>query len=168
MLADTLALSLKIRQNRGMKIHCLIRTQFLPITQDVAWAFFANPTHLAQLSPPWMHFQDESYERSRHIYPGMVLIHRVRPHGLFPCRWVSVISHQQEPDYFIDEQKTGPFKFWQHKHLIVPVEGGVEVRDTLHYALAGGIFGEIGAFFVRAQLERVFDYREQMLEEFFG
>jgi ligand-binding SRPBCC domain-containing protein len=155
-------------QNKGMKIHCLIRSQFLPIPQDVAWAFFSNPSNLPLLTPPWVHFKDESYEQARQIYPGMVLLHKIQPYGLIPSSWVSIITHAQAPDYFIDEQQKGPFSFWHHKHTIDPVEGGVEVRDTIHYALPFGLFGEVGNFFVRTQMERVFDYRERMLIEFFG
>lgn len=151
-----------------MKIYCLIRAQFLPITPDVAWAFFSNPANLALLTPPWVRFQDESYEQAKQIYPGMVLIHKIRPYGLLPCRWVSVITHSQEPGYFIDEQKTGPFAFWQHKHAIQPVEGGVEIRDVIHYALPFGPLGGLANFFVRIQMERLFDYREKMLTDFFG
>jgi ligand-binding SRPBCC domain-containing protein len=163
-----MALPDKIRQNRSMKIHCLIRSQFLPITPDVAWAFFSNPANLALLTPEWVNYRDESYEQAKQVYPGMVLMHRIQPYGLFPCQWVSVITHAQEPGYFIDEQKTGPFAFWQHKHAIQPVEGGVEIRDVIHYALPFGFIGNIGAFFVRLQIERLFDYREQMLTDFFG
>lgn len=163
-----MALLVKIGQNSIMKIHCLIRSQFLPIAPDVAWAFFSNPANLALLTPDWVNYRDESYEQAKQVYPGMVLVHRIQPYGLIPTRWVSVITHAQEPGYFIDEQKTGPFSFWQHKHAVQPVENGVEIRDVIHYALPFGFLGNLGAFFVRLQIERLFDYRERMLNDFFG
>jgi ligand-binding SRPBCC domain-containing protein len=152
-----------------MKIYHLTREQHLPITQDVAWAFFSNPANLLQLTPPWAHMADESPERSKAIYPGLIQILQVKLFGLIPCRWIAEITHVDAPHSFVDEQKLGPFAFWHHRHTIIPDEDGVEIRDTVHYALPVGPFGTAAhRFFVRKQVEAIFDYRAAMLEEFFS
>lgn len=152
-----------------MKIYHLVRSQKLPITQDVAWAFFSNPANLLELTPDWAKMTDESPEKFKSIFTGMVQVLGIQlPLGI-PGTWVAVITHVDAPNYFIDEQKAGPFQFWHHRHQIIPINGGVEVRDTLHYAIPFGIFGHIAHnLFVRNQLQELFDYRSQMLEEFFG
>lgn len=152
-----------------MKIYHFARSHHLPITQDVAWAFFSNPANLLQLTPPWANMADESPEHPKTIYPGMIQILRIGLFGLFACRWVAEITHMDAPHSFVDEQKIGPFAFWHHRHAIKPVVDGVEIQDTVHYALPVGVFGSIAHdFFVRKQLEALFNYRARMLDEFFG
>jgi ligand-binding SRPBCC domain-containing protein len=152
-----------------MKIYYLERSQKLPITQDVAWAFFSNPMNLLTLTPEWAKMTDESPEKARQIFTGMVQVLGIKLPGGFPGKWLGVITHVEAPHYFIDEQKSGPFKFWLHRHQILPIQGGVEVRDTLHYAMPFGLFGEIAhSLLVRNQLQELFDYRAQVLEDFFG
>ena len=152
-----------------MKIYHLSRNQKLPITQDVAWAFFSNPANLLELTPAWAKMTDQSPERFKSIFTGMVQVLGLKlPSGL-PCTWVAVITHVDAPNYFIDEQRSGPFKLWHHRHEILPVEGGVEVKDSIHYAIPYGAFGHLAHnLFVRNQLHELFDYRAEMLEDFFG
>lgn len=159
-----------LSDNRGMKIYHLSRKLRLPITQDVAWAFFSNPASLTQLTPPTSRMVDESIEQPRKIFAGMLQVFRVSPVWWMPSvRWVAEITHVDAPHFFVDEQKVGPFAFWHHRHSVTPVETGVEVGDTVHYAMPFGFLGEWAhALFVRQQLESLFDYRAKMLEEFFG
>jgi ligand-binding SRPBCC domain-containing protein len=153
----------------AMKMHHLTRSQLLPIPQDVAWAFFANPANLLLLTPPWMYLRDESLEHPKVAYSGLIQIHRVKLLGLFPVQWVSEMTHIDAPSRFVDEQKSGPFAFWHHTHQLLPTKGGVIVKDIVYYALRGGLVGQLAhAMFVRPQLERLFNYRAKMLEEFFG
>jgi ligand-binding SRPBCC domain-containing protein len=152
-----------------MKIYHYSRSQKLPITQDVAWAFFSNPANLLQLTPAWAQMTDESPEKFKTIFTGMIQLLKIKlPLGI-PGQWLATITHVEAPHYFIDEQKAGPFRFWQHRHQIVPIAGGVEVLDTIYYAIPFGVFGEIAhKLFVRNQLHELFDYRAHALEDFFG
>jgi ligand-binding SRPBCC domain-containing protein len=112
---------------------------------------------------------DESPERHKTIFPGMLQILRIGLFRLVPCRWIAEITHVQAPDYFVDEQKVGPFAFWQHRHSIQPVTDGVHIEDSVHYALPMGLLGTLAHhFFVKNRLESLFDYRARMLDEFFG
>jgi ligand-binding SRPBCC domain-containing protein len=152
-----------------MKIYHLSQKQKLPITHDVAWAFFSNPINLVQLTPPEIKMIDETFEPARRIYAGMIQIFKVRLLGVIPYRWVAEITHLEAPYAFVDEQKVGPFAFWHHRHCLVPIEGGVEVMDSVHYAMPFGFIGSlIHHFVVQKQLQAMFHYRAKMLAEFFG
>ncbi len=151
-----------------MKVYHFKRSQELPITQDVAWAFFANPANLMQLSPPWAHLKDESWEHPKSIYPGLVQVYRLKLLGWIPCRWITNITHVDAPSSFVDEQKSGPFGFWQHRHEIVPAESGVAIVDTVHYSLPPMPFPALVHWVIRKQLDALFDYRADMLDEFFS
>jgi ligand-binding SRPBCC domain-containing protein len=151
-----------------MDLHFLSRTQQLPISQDVAWAFFANPANLASITPAWLRFRDITPVQAKLVREGYVYWFELRPLGLFPVRWLGEITHVDAPHSFTDEQKMGPFRYWHHTHTMVPVEDGVEVQDALYYIPPPGIFGGMCHGFLRRQLEGMFDYRSRMLEEFFG
>ena len=36
--------------------------------------------------------------------------------------WVTEITHVKDFEYFVDEQRFGPYKFWHHKHLIKEIK----------------------------------------------
>jgi ligand-binding SRPBCC domain-containing protein len=47
---------------------------------------------------------------------GDVMTYRIRPLWGVPVTWVSEITHMDEPFFFIDEQRSGPYRFWHHHH----------------------------------------------------
>jgi ligand-binding SRPBCC domain-containing protein len=152
-----------------MKVNHITCSLKLPITSDVAWAFFANPVNLEQLTPPGIGFLNQSHDRPKQIYPGLLQIYRFKLFGLIPVGWLAEIVHVDTPYSFIDEQKRGPFAFWQHRHVITAIPEGVEVSDTVQYVMPFGPVGQIiHDLFLKHELARMFQYRAQMLEEFFG
>ncbi|MEB3287883.1 MAG: SRPBCC family protein [Vampirovibrionales bacterium] len=158
-----------------MTTYRLHRTQRLPITQDVAWAFFSNPHNLEEITPPWLRFEITS-AMPKLMYPGMIATYDLKFYNLIPLSWVTEITHVIAPHYFVDEQRFGPYQFWHHQHHFEPIidpdsgnEIGVEMTDTVHYRLPFGIFGAIAhGLMVEHQLRDIFDYRVKMLTEFFG
>jgi ligand-binding SRPBCC domain-containing protein len=103
------------------------------------------------------------------MYPGMLIEYTVRPLFGLPVRWVTEITHVREHEYFVDEQRAGPYRFWHHEHHFRPVEGGVEVRDLVSYRLPLGPLGSlINRLAVRGRLAQIFEYRRRVLEDRFG
>ncbi|HSU17624.1 SRPBCC family protein [Longimicrobium sp.] len=149
-----------------MKLHLLDRTQKLPISLARAWDFFSDAPNLARITPPWMGFEVTSPLPER-MYAGMIVVYRVRPLLGVPLRWVTEITHVDEPRRFVDEQRFGPYRFWHHEHRFSEIDGGVEMRDLVHYALAPG-GGPVRRFVVTPRLNRIFDHRRRVLEEMFG
>jgi ligand-binding SRPBCC domain-containing protein len=69
----------------------------------------------------------------------------------------------------LDEQRVGPYAIWHHQHHFKSVPGGVEMTDLVHYKVPLGILGDLAnLLFVRSQLEGIFNYRWNKLEEVFG
>ena len=149
-----------------MKLHTLDRTQRLPIPQAQAWDFFSDAGNLARITPPDMGFQVRSPLPDR-MYPGMIVTYRVNAFPGVGVNWVTEITHVVEPDLFVDEQRFGPYRFWHHQHLFRAVEGGVEVRDLVHYALPVGA-GAARRLLVAPRLEQIFEFRRATLETMFG
>ena len=72
-------------------------------------------------------------------------------------------------EYFIDEQRFGPYAFWHHKHFFKTIAGGIEMNDLVHYALPMGVLGQLAnAVLVKSQLKSIFEYRFKKMEELFG
>ncbi len=142
--------------------------QFLPITLDMAWNFFSSPANLSKITPPGMGFVITSPEEGR-TYAGQIITYKVSPIGRIKTNWVSEITHVKEKEYFIDQQRFGPYSFWHHKHHFLEVEGGVEMTDVIHYKIpAWFLSGIVNRLLVKPKLRQIFTYRSKKLIELFG
>jgi ligand-binding SRPBCC domain-containing protein len=150
---------------RLTRLHYVSR---IPIGLSVAWDFFSDPRNLGRMTPPSLGIEITSGMPPR-MYPGMIITYTVRPLLGIPVRWVTEITHVREPNLFVDEQRFGPYRFWHHQHHFREVDGGVEISDLVHYSLPFGIVGWVlGGSHVRRQLEGIFSFRKNFLEERFG
>lgn len=142
--------------------------QWLPLTPEQAWTFFSDPGNLARITPPEMAFRVTSPLPER-MYAGMIVTYRVRPFNWWGVSWVTEITHVREPEFFVDEQRSGPYRLWHHQHHFREVENGVEMVDLVHYRLPFGFLGDLLAGgMVARRLTAVFDYRRKVLAELFG
>jgi ligand-binding SRPBCC domain-containing protein len=83
--------------------------------------------------------------------------------------WLTEITHLKHHQYFIDEQRFGPYKLWHHEHHFTVVEGGVMMHDILTYDVGKSIFGWLASkLFVDKQVQEIFDHRYTTLEKIFG
>jgi ligand-binding SRPBCC domain-containing protein len=83
--------------------------------------------------------------------------------------WVNEITHVSEGQYFVDEQRAGPYAFFHHQHHFRAVDVGTEVRDIVHYAAPFGPLGDLAVRLqVRRKLDELFAYRRKVLERRFG
>lgn len=150
-----------------MKLHRLERKQILPVSQKEAWQYFSQPLNLPDITPEWLGFKITSSGYNR-MFAGQIISYRLKPLFGIPVYWVSEITHVQEPDYFVDEQRFGPYRFWHHRHFFKPVGSGTEIRDTVHYAIGFGIFGLwVHRLMVAHRLEKIFDFRREKLRHIF-
>lgn len=152
-----------------MKIYNLRQTQFLPISIDDAWTFFSSPANLARITPKHMSFEIRYISGNRNnMYPGQIMIYKI---GILPgikTDWMTEITHVNEPFYFVDEQRFGPYALWHHQHWFRQVDGGTEMTDEVNYAIPYGFIGRVAnSLFVQRELKGVFDYRRQAIELIF-
>jgi ligand-binding SRPBCC domain-containing protein len=146
----------------------LKQEQFLPITLDGAWQFFATPRNLNEITPDNMVFEIVS-ELPDSMYAGLLINYRLKPMFNIPVDWCTEITHIKEKEYFIDEQRKGPYRIWHHEHHFRAVDGGVLMTDLLHYDIGKSIFGWIaGKLFVHKKVKAIFDYRCNKLQTIFN
>jgi len=106
------------------------------VSVDTAWRFFSDPRNLAAITPPQLGFELRSSPPPE-IYPGLMIVYRVRPLVGIPVTWVTEITHVTRQDYFIDEQRSGPYRIWHHEHHFTEKAGGTLVSDQVKYAVIG-------------------------------
>ena len=151
-----------------MKIHTLEQQQMLPITPEEAWEFFSSPANLEQITPSDVGFEITSSLETK-MFEGQIITYRMMIAPAVRVSWVTEIKCVIEGHSFVDEQRFGPYKFWHHRHEFEPVDGGVLMRDRVHYALPFGPFGALAhAIFVRRKLDWIFQCRKQILITRFG
>ena len=150
-----------------MTVHLLNRKQIVPGNISDVFKFFENPLNLEKITPPWLHFRVLSSTDTQ-VHLGTKISYRLY-WQVFPLSWSSEISEYRQDVFFADEMTRGPYRSWYHRHLFRSVEGSVEMTDTVQYSLPLGPIGNlVHAIIIRQQLESIFDYRKQAIEEIFG
>ena len=149
------------------KVYNLKKIQFLPIKIEEAWKFFSSPDNLKKITPPALGFNIISEHTENEMYAGQLIEYTVKPLFGIPLYWMTEITNVERFKYFIDEQRYGPYSFWHHQHHFKEVKGGVEMTDIVHYKIPFWFFGDIANnLFVRKQLKKIFDYREQVVKDY--
>lgn len=144
-------------------------TDKVPLKLGECWDFFSSPRNLKKLTPDYLDFQMLFDPDSERMYPGQIIAYTIKPVLHVPITWVTEITQVKELEYFIDEQRFGPYKFWHHEHRFREVAGGVEVTDIIYYKMPYGVLGRgLHALKVHRDLKGIFSYRASKMKELFG
>ena len=103
------------------------------------------------------------------MYPGLIITYKVSPLLGIKTNWMTEITQVVDKQFFIDEQRIGPYKLWHHQHFVEEIEGGVLMKDIVTYSPPFGFLGAImNSLVIRKKLEEIFDYRFKAVEKKFG
>jgi ligand-binding SRPBCC domain-containing protein len=131
----------------------------------IVFSWHEAPDAFEKLTPPWERVR--IVERSASgIQPGTRITLEMRL-GPLKRRWVAVHSDYEAGRMFRDEQLSGPFKYWEHTHVVEP-RGPHHclLIDEIRYQLPFGFIGHLlGSWLVRRKLDRLFDYRHAVTRE---
>ena len=151
-----------------MKIYTFHKKQKLPISLETAWTFLSNPKNLKTITPDYMSF-DILSGAEKPMFAGQMIQYIVTPIFGIKTKWVTEITHVKELEYFVDEQRFGPYALWHHKHFIKKIDCGVEMEDIIDYKIPFGFLGQmVHPFLVKPKLEEIFSYRRKKLIELYG
>lgn len=107
--------------------------------------------------------------KTKSMYPGMIISYKVSPMLGIKMTWVTEITHIKDKEYFVDEQRIGPYKVWHHEHHLKENKDGVMMTDIVTYQPPMGFLGNIAnSLFIKKQLKEIFDYRKKAVDEYFG
>ncbi len=145
------------------------RQQYLNSDLQSVWDFIANPVNLKKITPKSMSFDIVTQNLPTHMYEGMIIEYLVKPFPFFLTKWVTEITHIKEGQFFVDEQRIGPYKMWHHEHRLEQGDKGVLMTDIVSYSPPLGVLGNVAnALFIHQRLNDIFDYREKILSNQFS
>lgn len=149
-------------------IHCLYREQTISAPVEVLWAYFCDPQNLNEITPPDMNFEIV-YGGDTAMYEGQIIEYRVEFIRGVRSLWLTEIAHVREGEYFVDEQRVGPYRFWYHEQLFEKVPRGTKMTDHVTYAVPFGSLGDIlNSVWISKRLKYIFDFRKRKIAELFG
>jgi ligand-binding SRPBCC domain-containing protein len=145
------------------------RSQFIQSSLHDVWNFIATPGNLNKITPPSMSFDILTPNLPSQMYEGMIIHYRVKPLPFYYTEWVTEITKIKHGEYFVDEQRIGPYKFWHHEHRLQQSHQGVKMTDIVSYQLPLGILGQLGnQVIIKSRLKDIFEYREKAISDFFA
>ena len=139
-------------------VYRLSSKQKLPISVDQAWDFLSNPKNLKIITPDYMSFDIISGDE-KPMFAGQIIQYIVTPVFGIKTNWVTEITQVVDKQYFVDEQRFGPYALWHHKHFIKQIDGGVEMEDIIDYKVPFGFIGRMAhPILVKPKLTEIFNY----------
>lgn len=152
-----------------MGMFTLERTQVLPTSLEELWDFVSSPKNLKDITPDYMGFDILSDNLEEKMYPGMMIKYHVSPMLGIKMKWVTEITHVKDLEFFVDEQRFGPYKIWHHQHHLKQTDEGIWMKDIVNYQPPMGILGNVAnSIMIKNKLAEIFDYRYKKLEEIYG
>jgi ligand-binding SRPBCC domain-containing protein len=149
-----------------MRVYTIRRTQWISRSVDEVFAFFSDARNLEALTPAWLGFRILT-PGPIHLAEGTRIRYRLRLHGI-PVGWETEIRKWRAPHVFVDVQLHGPYRLWHHTHRFEAKGGGTVMTDIVRYQLSFGIIGRIAhRLIVRRDVERIFDYRFERIQNIF-
>lgn len=151
-----------------MTIFCLHRDQIIPAPIEIVWDYFCNPGNLNELTPSDMNFEIISSPLGK-MYEGQIIEYRV---GIFPgvrTTWLTEISHVRRMEYFVDEQRIGPYEFWYHEHKFCSLDHNqTQMIDNVTYSVGYGLIGDmLNALVIGKKLSGIFNFRSRKIQDLY-
>jgi ligand-binding SRPBCC domain-containing protein len=152
-----------------MAFYQFIHEQLFHASVAEMWSFISAPKNLKEITPDYMGFEITTPCLSEKMYAGMIISYKVSPVLNFKVDWVTEITHVKDNEFFVDEQRIGPYKLWHHQHHLIQMKEGVLMRDIVTYQPPFGILGALAnRLLISKKLNEIFNYRKVVLEKKFG
>ena len=131
-----------------------------PVPVEKLFSWHENPGAFERLTPP---FDPVSVKKRNGGIDGGE-VHIQMNLGPIPLTWVARHHDYIKNEQFFDEQVSGPFASWNHKHLFEKIDSNSsKVTDKIDYRLPLGILGEtFGGAFAKQKIKQMFAYRRNI------
>ena len=141
-------------------------TQWIDRPLEDVFTFFSEAKNLEKITPPQLNFKilqtsTESIEKNT------LIDYKLRLHGI-GFHWKTLISEFEKNEFFIDEQIKGPYKKWVHRHTFTSENNGTRINDHVVYVIPFGLIGNLFLKpYIKKELDKIFQYRESIIEKYF-
>jgi ligand-binding SRPBCC domain-containing protein len=148
------------------RIHRLERSQLIERPIAEVFAFFADAANLERITPPFLSFRMLTRPPIE-MHVGARIDYRISLLGI-PLKWRTCITTWQPGVCFVDEQESGPYALWRHRHRFEERGNATLMTDVVEYREPLGPLGLVAhTLFVARTLYRIFDYRENATRRLF-
>ncbi|MDQ3634803.1 MAG: SRPBCC family protein [Acidobacteriota bacterium] len=142
-----------------------VKESIIKATPEEVFAFHELPDAIERLIPPWENA--EIIQKADISKIGSQAIIKQKILGIIPSRWVAEHTAYDPPNMFEDIQISGPFRRWQHRHIIRSHAEGAILRDEIEYKPPLAFLGMIATpFLITPKLEKMFDYRHEVTKKY--
>jgi ligand-binding SRPBCC domain-containing protein len=149
-----------------MAEHILKREITIDLPRAEVFDFFSKAENLEKITPSDLGFNIITPQPIE-MKKGSIIEYRISMSGI-PMNWKTLISKWNPPNEFVDEQISGPYKQWIHRHTFIEAGPNTTViEDEVRYRLPFERFGDMAHFFVERQLKHIFDFREKTVSKLF-
>jgi len=129
--------------------------------------FFSNAANLERITPPELKFHIVTAQPLE-LKQGALIDYELKMRGI-PVKWRTEIYVWNPPHSFTDRQLSGPYKQWIHRHTFTELEENKTlIDDEVKYRLPLEPIGDIAHPLVRAELDRIFAFRQKAVAEILG
>jgi ligand-binding SRPBCC domain-containing protein len=143
-----------------MAENILTRKLTLDRSIEETFEFFSDAVNLEQITPPELNFRITTPQPIE-IKKGTLIDYKLKLRG-FPISWQTIISEWNPPFAFTDEALKSPYKQWIHRHTFTENrDGGTDIIDEVRYRLPFEPFGDLIHWYVRKELNYIFDFRQK-------
>lgn len=149
-----------------MAEYILERKQIIEHPREEVFRFFADAGNLERITPPELNFHILT-PQPIDIKKGTLIDYQLKLRGI-PINWKTEITGWNPPFDFVDTALKSPYKQWIHRHCFTVGERGETImEDIVRYRLPLEPLGDIAHFYVKKELNYIFDYRRKVIEEIF-
>ena len=147
-----------------MPEHILTHSLTVDLPREDVFDFFADAANLERITPPELQFQILT-RQPIDIKKGTLIDYRLKLRGL-RLKWTTVISFWNPPHEFVDRALKSPYRQWIHRHTFTELEKNKTlIEDEVKYRLPFAPLGEAAHFYVRRELNYIFDFRQKAVAE---
>lgn len=147
-----------------MSEHILQRTLEIHRPIGEVFDFFANAGNLERITPPELNFRIIT-PQPINLRKGALIDYKLKLRGV-PLTWKTLISKWEPPYSFTDEALKSPYNQWIHRHTFREISNNrTEIKDEVRYRLPLEPLGDIAHWYVRGELDYIFDFRQRAVEE---
>ena len=147
-----------------MAEHILIRELTLDLPIKKVFDFFADAGNLERITPLELNFHIITAQPID-IKKGTLIDYHLKVRG-FPVKWQTIISEWNPPHLFVDKALKSPYKQWIHRHTFTELsENKTFIKDEVKYRLPLEPLGDLAHWFVRRELNYIFDFRQKSVME---
>ena len=139
-------------------------TSEMPVNPQQLFDWHLRPGAFVRLMPPWNPVRPVDIPEG--LADGCRAVFDV-PAGPIHRRWTAVHRVNTDELWFEDDQESGPFRSWLHRHSALNTDEATAsdqnetsvLKDAIKYQMPFGPLGKLGSGFMGRELNRMFRYR---------